>query len=105
MSFIESRIQARQSEQEVLLQQMIRLLLADERIVAAWLFGSRGRGSADVLSDLDLWVVVKDEFIEEVCSERQAYVAQIGEPLLMLEAKQNAPKGGAYLMDAMPNSV
>lgn len=102
MSFIESRVQARQSEQEVLLQQVIRLLLADERIVAAWLFGSRGRGNADVLSDLDLWVVVKDEVIEAVCSERQAYVARIGEPLLLLEAEQNAPQGGAYVMALYP---
>lgn len=102
MSPIRSRIQARQSEQEVLLQRVITFLRADERVVAAWLFGSRGRGSADALSDLDLWVIVQDEVIEEICTERQAYVAQISEPVLLLDSEQNAPKGGAYLMALYP---
>lgn len=102
MSSLESRLQARHAEHEALLQRVLAVLQADQRVVAAWLFGSRGRGTNDVLSDLDLWVVVKDEAIEEVCAERRAYVARVGKSVLLLESEYNAPKGGAYLMALYP---
>ncbi|HEV2065959.1 MAG TPA: nucleotidyltransferase domain-containing protein, partial [Thermomicrobiales bacterium] len=36
-------------------------LRSDERVVAAWLAGSFGRGTEDAWSDLDLHVVVRDD--------------------------------------------
>ncbi|MFC7625337.1 nucleotidyltransferase domain-containing protein [Microlunatus sp. GCM10028923] len=83
----------------------------DERVCAAWLHGSSARGGGDALSDLDLVVVVPDELIKEIAggprspvdyrhvldSPRGRWVASILEPLLLLEAPQNAPAGGAFL--------
>jgi predicted nucleotidyltransferase len=56
---------------------------ADDRIVAAFLRGSRARGEADEYSDLDLCVITKDEAIENVMAERAAFVRQLGEPVFM----------------------
>jgi hypothetical protein len=89
-----------QAEREALLQHISQHLAADQRVVAAWLFGSLGRGQADALSDIDLWVVVADEAIAELVADRRPFTAQPGKPVLILEAPQNAPVGGAYLMTA-----
>lgn len=94
----EEFLEARRAEREALLQRAIRLLEQDERVVAAWLFGSFGRGEEDALSDLDLWLVVADAHCAAMMAERQTYVAQVGTPALLLEAPQNAPPDGAYLM-------
>ena len=91
-------LSARQAERDELLARIIDVLHTDERVVAAWLFGSMGRGDSDALSDLDMWVVVADGSISEVSSARREYVAQVGEPLLRQDAPQNAPQGGAYLL-------
>ena len=54
------------------------------------------------MSDLDVWVIVKDESIETIAAERQRYAAQLERPVLLLESPQNAPAGGAYLMALYP---
>ncbi|GAB3425457.1 hypothetical protein GCM10027569_62760 [Flindersiella endophytica] len=64
-------------------------------MAAAWLEGSCGRGEPDALSDLDLAVVVADGELAAVADRR--WVARLAEPLLLLEAPQNAPPGGAFL--------
>lgn len=88
------------NERNALLRRITRQLEADARVVAAWLFGSLGRGDADALGDIDLWVVIADDAIEAIVAHRRRYAAQVGEPVLTLEALQNAPLGGAYLMTA-----
>jgi predicted nucleotidyltransferase len=98
-------LQIRQREQEALLQRAVEVLQADQHVVAAWLFGSRGRHTSDALSDTDLWVVVEDEYIELFCQERQRYVTQLGQPVLLLEAPGNAPAKGAYLMALYPGQA
>jgi predicted nucleotidyltransferase len=98
-------LQIRLSEHVALLNQVKRVLQADQRIVAAWLFGSEGRRTSDVLSDLDVWVIVKDEFIEIISAERHHYAAQLERPVLLLEYPQNAPAGGAYLMALYPGQA
>ncbi|MEO6458186.1 MAG: nucleotidyltransferase domain-containing protein [Chloroflexia bacterium] len=85
------------AERDALLLEAATLLKGDERVVAAWLYGSLGRGTADEWSDIDLWVVVADSHIEEICAGRRDYVAALGEPLLVVDAPQNAPAGGAFL--------
>jgi predicted nucleotidyltransferase len=94
----EERLRQRRVEREELLQRVTGLLEGDERVVAAWLFGSLGRGNEDDLSDLDLWVVVGDDFCDEMVAERHEYVTRLGEALLIEEAPQNAPPGGGYLL-------
>lgn len=91
-------LEIRHLERKQLLDRIVQLLESDERIVAAWLFGSLGNGTADSLSDIDLWLVVADEHIEHMSATRREYAAKPGEPLLIQEAPQNAPAGGAYLL-------
>lgn|GEM_PF-640864 len=102
---VDDLMQTRRAEYETLLQQVQRVLKADRRIVAAWLFGSVGRHTSDVFSDLDVWVIVKDESIETISAERQSYAAQLNRPVLLLESPGNAPAGGAYLMALYPGQA
>jgi predicted nucleotidyltransferase len=98
-------LHTRYMEHEALLQRAREVLQADQRVIAAWLFGSRGHNTPDALSDTDLWVVVEDEQIEAFCQERQRYVTQLGQPVLLLEAPGNAPAGGVYLMALYPGQA
>jgi predicted nucleotidyltransferase len=91
-------LKKRIEERDALLDRAVALLQEDARVVAAWLFGSLGRGEEDALSDLDLWVVVSDPYARFVLAQRREYVRKLGEPLLILEAPQNAPQDGAYLL-------
>lgn len=88
----------RELERDRLLERIVAVLAADERVVAAWLGGSLGRGRGDAWSDLDLWVVVADEHAADVGEGRREFVAAVGAPVLIEEAPQNAPAGGAYLL-------
>ncbi len=85
-------------ERNQLLHAIIQLLKRDATVKAAWLFGSLGRGNGDVLSDIDVWVVVEDDLIHNITTEPLQYTSQIGHPILSVEAPQNAPEGGAYMM-------
>ncbi|MBN1371693.1 MAG: nucleotidyltransferase domain-containing protein [Anaerolineaceae bacterium] len=87
-----------QAESEHFLESALTALKQDERVQAAWVLGSLGRGDADALSDIDLVVVVQDDFLRDVITGRYDFARQVGEPLFFLEAPRNAPPGGAYLM-------
>lgn len=86
------------AEREALLNQINQSLIDDPRVRAVWLFGSLGRGDEDALSDLDIFVVVGDEDVPSDPLHRRSFSAQFDTPLLFLEAPQNAPAGGAYLL-------
>jgi predicted nucleotidyltransferase len=90
-------LRQRAAERDALVESAAALLNDDRRVVAAWLYGSLGRGTQDQLSDIDLWVVVQDEYIDEVCRECREYVAGLANPLVIVEAPQNAPPNGAFL--------
>lgn len=83
---------------DALLRVIQSALDGDRQVAAAWLFGSFGRGEQDDLSDLDVWLVIPDGDIEGRVAQRRAEAARYGTPLLLLEAPQNAPEGGGYLM-------
>jgi predicted nucleotidyltransferase len=85
-------------ERDVLLQRARELAEQDPRICAAWLFGSLGRGDADVLSDIDLFLIVDDAAHADVVSSRYEMMAKLAEPVLIQEAPQNWPPGGVYNM-------
>jgi len=91
-------LEARRAERDAILERATALLVADTRIVAAWLTGSLGRGDGDSLSDIDLRVIVEDAEIGAFVANRRGEVGQIGQPILIEEAPQNAPPGGAYLL-------
>ena len=91
-------IAAYRAERDALLARLTQLLEQDDRVVAAWLFGSLGRGTADDLSDIDLIAVVADKHISPLVTRHRDYAARIDAPVLIVEAPQNAPEGGGYLM-------
>jgi Streptomycin adenylyltransferase len=90
-----------------LLRRIVAFLQSDERFVAAWLAGSFGRNEPDDLSDLDLHVVVVDEFASQLLDktttlwsatlpERRALFEQFGKPVLLQEHHQNAICNGVF---------
>ena len=85
-------------ERNQLLRTITNLLERDPIVKAAWLAGSFGRGGEDALSDFDLWVIVDDDQFHKIITQPHQYTSKIGNPVLFLEAPQNAPEGGAYLM-------
>lgn len=98
-------LQTRTREREDLLQRAVKALQADARVVAVWLAGSLGRGTEDALSDLDLWVVISDAYYSFVAGRTREFAGKLGDPLLILEAPQNAPPGGAYLLALYPGET
>ena len=59
---------------QAVLDLLTQLARDDERIVAAWLQGSRADGSADAFSDIDLYVAVSDA--EYAAFDKLAFIAQ-----------------------------
>ena len=73
-------------------------MIEDPRIAAAWVFGSLARGDEDELSDYDVMVVVHESDLHSFLAERYDFVSGLGDPVMVLEAPQNRPPGGAYNM-------
>lgn len=94
---IRTSLKDRQAERDALLRQIEAALRADVRVVAAWLAGSLGRGNADALSDIDLWVVMRDDAIEAVAADPRAFVAGIGSPCLNIDDPRGSLPGGVFL--------
>ncbi len=99
--------EAYQQSRDSLLAQIAEQLSEDERFVAAWLTGSIARNESDLLSDIDLSVVVADAHSPNLCTrleqvsaqtspERYALLRQFGEPALIHENNNNAPEGGTF---------
>src|SRR5689334_19456494 len=98
-----SYVQAR----EALLKRITETLKHDRRFVAAWLAGSYGRGEQKWSSDLDVHVVVANDYSELLCSqpwssgskttpERLALFKQFGEPAIVYDAHANNMLGGTF---------
>jgi hypothetical protein len=85
-------------ERDNLLARIVAALEADPSIVAVWLAGSIGGGRSDDLSDLDLWIVVEDDRIQEIAEDPVAFVHGIAPTIIEIHAPSNAPAGGAYLL-------
>jgi hypothetical protein len=95
------------SARETLLQSIWHDLEADPHYVAAWLGGSFGRGEQDALSDLDLFVVVADDYAADLCARsaraasgsipaRLALYTRFGEPVNIHENQDFAPANGCF---------
>jgi predicted nucleotidyltransferase len=65
------------------MQRFVAACQADERIVAATLYGSHARGAADEHSDLDLGLITTDEGHAAFLAERAGFVQRLGEPLFL----------------------
>lgn len=92
---------------EDLLAKITESLRNDERFVAAWLAGSIGRGEGSWQSDLDLHVVVADEYSEALCAmpwpagarttpERLQLFQRFGTPAIIYDAHGNNQHGGTF---------
>ena len=92
---IEDPLLALARARDALLGRIVRLLEADDRVAAAWLLGSFGRGEADAWSDLDLHVVVGDEHLEAFLTERPRLYARAGRPLLVQDEMPSDALDGA----------
>ena len=98
-------IRQRVEERNALLERATSWLLDDPKIVATWLFGSLGRGDEDDLSDLDIFVVTKDEAIQNFILNRRTNATLGIDNVCLIEAPQNRPPGGAYLMALYPSGT
>jgi hypothetical protein len=69
------------------LERMVRrlgaLCQADPRIVAAFIGGSLATGAADEYSDVDAYLIVEDGAYTSFLAEREAFMCQLGEPVLL----------------------
>jgi len=104
---MKNHLQAYRRSREALLQQIIEELSSDDRFVAAWLTGSYSRNDEDDVSDIDIHIVVGKPYSEVLCA-RQAQVSsstteerwelfrKFGEPALIHENNNNAPKDGTF---------
>jgi predicted nucleotidyltransferase len=72
-----------QPHHQATLERFVAVCQEDERAVAAFLGGSYARGTADVHSDLDLYVITTDSAFDTFCAERVAFVHKLGEPLFL----------------------
>jgi predicted nucleotidyltransferase len=68
-------------EREKALDALISLVADDPRVDGLWLQGSLARGDADQLSDIDAYLSVKDEALNEVFAERSSIVSSIQRPI------------------------
>ena len=62
--------------------------------VEGHIFGSIARGDTDVFSDIDIWLVFKDEDMADVLEKRLEYYAEVGEIVHVVEPPQNSPVNG-----------
>lgn len=83
-------------QRDRLLDRLTAILEADQRVRAAWLSGSFGRGTEDGLSDLDLHLAVDDRHLEHWLAARPILYAQIGNPLLVRADKPSNAGPGPF---------
>jgi predicted nucleotidyltransferase len=79
------------------LEQATATLAADERVEAALLYGSFGRGNVDEWSDIDLIVFSEDQHVSAMVEGRLQFGDQFGSPLYVLDSTWNAPLDGAQV--------
>lgn len=100
-------LEANREQRDKLLSDVATFLSKEEVYLAAWLTGSFGRNDADSVSDIDLSLVVSNEYSQKLCqrveqvsaqtsSERYALFSQFGKPALIHENNNNAPEGGTF---------
>src|SRR5579862_6471097 len=95
---VQQLLDKRVRERDGLLASIAGLLETDRRVVAAWLGGSLGRGNADKLSDIDIYVVVSEQYARFVTSSTREFVSRLDGLLVTETDPGNAPKDGAYLL-------
>ena len=104
---VNAMLQAYADRRDAFLLRVVHDLKQDDRFVAAWLAGSFGRGEADLVSDLDLHVVITDDYAQTLLEkpamvwasstpERMALIRRYGEPVILHENHWNAICEGTF---------
>ena len=78
-----SEASARPNDLQPFLDRFVTACEQDDRVVAAFLGGSHGRGEADAYSDVDLCVIAKDDAFEALVRDRAAFLGRLGTPLFI----------------------
>jgi len=68
-------------EHRVLLERAVARFRADDRVAGLILGGSLARGGVDFYSDVDLYIVVRDEAFDDIFAERDVAAEATGAPL------------------------
>ncbi len=69
--------------QRALLERLIAVIAADDRIESAWLSGSFGRGAGDPWSDIDVTAVVDEEDLSHCVAEYGGARNPVGETVIL----------------------
>jgi predicted nucleotidyltransferase len=72
-------------------------LSSDDRVTAALLCGSFGRGDADEWSDIDIIVFISDDRLAGVVADRSRFGEPFGTAVYVLDSTWNAPVTGAQV--------
>lgn len=78
-----SEASARPNDLEPFLDRFVTACEQDDRVVAAFLGGSHGRGEADAYSDVDLCVIAKHDAYEALVRDRAGFLGRLGTPLFL----------------------
>lgn len=94
-------------ERDALLKKLTGALQTDGRVEAAWLSGSFGRQEADEWSDLDLHVLVKDDFFQEIVAQPAEVFEYAGKPLLVqwVDGNSWSMPGGRFWLVMYPGAI
>lgn len=90
------------SKADTLLDEIIEKLQGMDAIHAVWLAGSRGRGTNDAFSDIDIWLALDDHHTATVIDDPLAYVQEFVPTVLHILAPSIAPPGGAFVGSWVP---
>ncbi len=64
---------------QVIMNRFVAACQADERVIAAFIGGSYARGTADIYSDLDLYLITTDEAYDDFLAGCKAFIRLQGE--------------------------
>jgi hypothetical protein len=101
MMSVGAALAGRARQRDAWLADAVPRLRGDERVAAAWLFGSLARGDADELSDVDLFVAFDDGSADQL-GRVDVWLGGLGEWCRWREDPYNAPDGGRYLEAVFP---
>lgn len=85
------------SSSDDLLTTIVKALRSNADVKAAWLAGSRGRGTADDFSDIDIWIAVDDDAMPPIIDDPLAFIRTIAPTFMHILAPSIAPPGGSFI--------
>ena len=77
---------------QIAIDRFVAVCQSDPRVIAAFLGGSYAGGKADAYSDLDLGLITTDGTYKNFLAGREAFIGQLGEPLLKFWAFAGADR-------------